>query len=134
VTAAAGGGIDWGTAPQWISGVVSFMAFGVSLRAMSTKASDDKIDALKSDIGDVKASITSLDKRVLSEDARIFERQDEAESRLARLETELQHLPTKDSLHAIEVKLTEQGTMLRALMATLDRLQNHLLAREEGGR
>lgn len=129
-----GGGIEWGSAPQWISGMVALIAFLISVRAMSSKASDDKIDkveqALLAKIGEVKSAVDGLDKREREEGARIFERLDSSETRVAKLEVEIEHMPTKDALHDLDVKITKQSAMLESMLAIVDRLQEHILSRE----
>lgn len=59
---------------------------------------------------------------------------DKAEDRIARLENEFRHLPDRDSVHRMEVSLTElrgelksMGEQLRPVASIADRLQEFLL-------
>ena len=59
---------------------------------------------------------------------------DKAEDRIARLENDFRHLPDRDSVHRMEVSLTElrgelksMGEQLRPVASIADRLQEFLL-------
>ena len=101
--------IDWGTAAQW-AGVVAalFIAIWGAMRQRGEKAIEDMA-------GDLR---------------RIFERLDEADHRISKVEVEIAHVPTKDQLHALDVKITALGATMSSVASTLNRLQEHILERE----
>lgn len=77
------------------------------------------------------------EKAIASLDAKFvvaIEKVDKVEDRTARLENDFRHLPDRDSVHRMEVSLTElrgelksMGEQLRPVAAIADRVQDFLL-------
>ncbi len=83
--------MDWGTAGQW-AGVLT--AIAISIWGAMSKRNEREIQVLRDEIGDLKKDRNDLFKRV-----------DHMGVQLARIEADLEHLPTKDEMHDIEMKV-----------------------------
>lgn len=103
---------DWGNGAQITSAGVAALAFFMSIFAIFRQRGEKDISDLRSD------------------QARIFHRLDEIDQRVAKVEVEIEHVPTKDQLHALDVKITAQGATLTSILSTMNRLQEFFLERE----
>ena len=82
---------DWGPAGQW-AGVLT--AIAISIWGAMSKRNEREIQALRDEIGELKKDRNDLFKRV-----------DHIDVQLARIEADLEHLPTKDEMHDLEMKV-----------------------------
>jgi len=83
--------MDWGTAGQW-AGVIA--AITIAIWGAMSKRNDKQIEGLGKEIGELKSDRSTLFKRV-----------DGIDRQLARVESEIEHLPTKDEMHDLEMKV-----------------------------
>jgi hypothetical protein len=97
--------MDWGTAAQWAAVCTALV---ISIWARLDSKDQKAIDSLTAEIKDQR-----------KDTARLFERVDGQESRLARIETEVEHLPTQKELHALA---TAVATLNATVTAKLDAL------------
>jgi len=81
-------------------------------------------------------ALTKLEEKYSNALAKMDERQDKAESRLAKVEGELQHLPTKEGQHQLEIAMErlagDMKTMTEAMKgtrSTVNRMEVVLLER-----
>jgi hypothetical protein len=103
--------IDLQTIAPWFSGLVALLALGVSLIGGRSKAVADKL---------TRHSIAI----------------DNLETRCTKTEQEIEHLPSKDATHKIELGLVELRAEVRVIAERVepissiaDRLQEFLLER-----
>lgn len=82
----------------------------------------------------LKSPSAKLEKRVETEVGQLDRRMDHVESRTAKIEVELEHMPTRDGAHRLELAVTElNGKMevlherLKPVAAIADRMQDLLL-------
>jgi len=102
-------GIEWGNLAQIGSFGVSALAFLVSSVAFFGKRNDEQITGLKTDI-----------KALRDDDARQFERIDKIEADIAGVKADVRHLPTREEVHRIDVRLSEIGARIEARFEALD--------------
>ncbi|MBY6244122.1 DUF2730 family protein [Methylosinus sp. Sm6] len=95
--------MDWGTAAQW-AGTAAALAIAVWSRF--SNRSDDDVKGMQSDL------------------RRLFERVDGVEVRIGKIEVEVEHLPTKDEVHAIDVKITTLDARVAAMIERVNTLIN----------
>jgi uncharacterized coiled-coil protein SlyX len=115
------GGLEWGTVAQWLGGSASLFAVIISVKAMMSRPHEEKLEAINTKLSDI-------DERIRAEDARLFERLDGLESRLARVEVEIDHLPSKERLHELDKNVARLTSKLDVLVTVFDRLQHYLLS------
>lgn len=99
--AAISNSVDWGTAAQW-AGVMT--AIAIAIWGALSKRDDKRLDGLNGDICELKADRTTL-----------FVRVDKIERDVAVIRSEVEHLPTKEEMHELELKIV----MLNGKMDTL---------------
>jgi predicted nucleic acid-binding Zn-ribbon protein len=104
--------VEWGNVAQFLSAGTAGVALIVSIFSMLRSRGEKDVSELRGDL------------------SRIFERLDETEQRLSKVEVEIEHVPTKDQLHALDVKITAQGATLTSILSTMNRLQEFFLERE----
>jgi hypothetical protein len=107
-----GQGLESGNLSQIFSAGAAVTALVLSFFSIFRQRNDK-------DIGDLRA-----------DQGRIFQRLDEMDQRLSKVEVEIEHVPTKDQLHALDVKITAQGATLTSILSTMNRLQEFFLERE----
>lgn len=106
--------MDWGTAAQW-AGV--FAAIGIAIWAARAKRHDE---ALK----ELSGNVEGCGKKLAAH-----------ETRLAFLETDIKHLPTKDDFHKLQVGMTELSGQMGVIIervgpikAIAERLQDVMMS------
>ena len=83
--------MDWGTAGQW-AGVLA--AITIAIWGAMSKRNEKQIEGLGSDIRELKGDRNTL-----------FKRLDTVERDVAVIRSEVEHLPTKDEMHVLEMKV-----------------------------
>lgn len=105
-------GLEWGNVAQFLSAGAALVALIISIFSIFRQRNEKDVSELRADQG------------------RIFQRLDEIDQRVAKVEVEIEHVPTKDQLHALDVKITAQGATLTSILSTMNRLQEFFLERE----
>ncbi|QGM46722.1 DUF2730 family protein [Methylocystis heyeri] len=102
--------MDVGTGAQWAAVAT---ALGVAIWGAFYRRDQKAIDDLSGEFKEGRKDIT-----------RLFERVDGMESRLARVENEIEHLPTQKELHALATAVaTLQATVTAKLDALIDNVK-----------
>lgn len=113
-------GIEWGNIAQiWAAGISS-LAFIVSMVAMFRQRNDKAIDEIKDDIEGLSTNVGEL-----------YQQDKKLNERMATVETEIKHLPTRDELHRIDTKITAIGATLEARFEALSRQLGTIIAQNE---
>ncbi|MGA8170929.1 MAG: DUF2730 family protein [Methylocystis sp.] len=94
--------IDWGTAGQW-AGVCA--AIVIAVWGAMSKRNEKEIDGLSKALVDVKAGVDKDINELRSDRNKLFGRVDDIDIKLARVESDIEHLPTKDEMHELEMKV-----------------------------
>jgi hypothetical protein len=123
---------EWGTAGQW-AGTAAAIVIAVwgALTRRDQKAFDE-----------LKLSVNEAVRDLRDDDARQFERIDKLESDVSAVQVEIKHLPTRIEFHAVDVKITEIGSVIKARFEALadkidtviqqnERAQDRLAERED---
>lgn len=99
--------MDIGTAAQWGSFVVAFLALAYTINSARSKVSQDQLNK-KASADDVAVMHTRLEV--------IATRLDGVEDRVTRAEGELEHMPDRDTTHRLEMAIAR----LEGRMETMD--------------
>lgn len=114
-------GLEWGTLAQWVGPwITGVIAIIIALRGNSSRRDEKALDGLKEDIDELR-----------KDDARLFERADKIEQRMAAVETEIKHLPTREEMHRIDTKITAIGATLEARFESLSQQLGTIIAQNE---
>lgn len=115
------GGVEWGSIAQWVAPwVSSAAALLIALWAAFSRRDEATLSAIRDDIDELR-----------KDDARLFERVDKVEQRMATVETEIKHLPTREEVHRIDVKITGIAATLEARFESLSRQIDTLISQNE---
>lgn len=93
--------MDWGTAAQWAG---TGTAIVIAVSGGFLRRNDQDVKGMQSDL------------------RRLFERLDNVEVRVGKIEVEVKHMPTKDEVHAIDVKITTLGTRVDSMIERVSTL------------
>ncbi len=102
--------MDWGTAGQWAGVVAAIM---IAIWGASSKRNDKAIEELKDDR------------------TRLFERVDDIERELAGVKSDVRHLPTREEMHDLDIKITRVDSKLDAVLDRLGAMIAQNLRTEE---
>lgn len=132
-----GDGVEWGNGAQVTSAIVAALAFCMSIFAIFRQHNDAAIKDVKASVSKLSDSVDKQFTELRKDDSRGFERIDKLEADLAGVKADVRHLPTADDVHAIDLKLAQQGEMLRSLTeavaniaGTAKMIERSLLERE----
>lgn len=107
-------GIEWGNVAQifgpWIT---SGVAIAIAIWGNYNERDQNALKEIKLDMG------------------RLFERQDKTDQRLAAVEKEIEHLPTRTEVHALAVKVSEIGATINARFQSLGEKLDLVIAQNE---
>jgi hypothetical protein len=95
--------MDWGTAAQWAG---TGTAIVIAVWGGFLRRNDQDVKGMQSDL------------------RRLFERIDVAEVRLGKIEVEVEHLPTKNEVHAIDSKIVGLDARVVAMIDRVNTLIN----------
>lgn len=138
-------GIEWGNLAQifgpWITSAV---AVAIAVWGNYNERDQNALNEIKASVDDLRKENKSENDTIRRDIARLFERQDKTDQRLAAVENEVEHLPTRNELHQLGLKVTEiaatinarfqsLGEKLDLVIAQNERAQDRL-ADKEGGR
>ena len=124
-------GTEWGNGAQILSAAVAAVALIVSIVSILRQRNDKAIEDIKSSQTKMEASFEADMKALREDDGRQFERIDKIEANLARVEADVRHLPTRDEVHRIDVKITEIGTRIEARFEALADKMDLVIAQNE---
>lgn len=93
--------MDWGTAAQWAGTATALV---LAVWGKFSNRNDQDVKGVQSDL------------------RRLFERVDDVEVRIGKIEVEVDHLPTKDEVHAIDSKIMGLSARVEAMIERLNTL------------
>lgn len=105
----------------WFAGAIALAALVYTIIANNSKASSYRLRQIENRI-DAKADKVELES-MRTQVAGCVGRVDIVEDRTTRIETELGHLPDKDSIHTIALQVSEQRSDIRALAQSVDNVR-----------
>jgi outer membrane murein-binding lipoprotein Lpp len=109
--------VDWGTAAQW-AGVIA--ALLIAIWGAMNKRDDKLFEGISTDICELKTDRTTL-----------FVRVDKIERDVAVIRSEVEHLPTKEEMHELELKLVTLGGKMDTLIDKVSTLVAQYARAEE---
>lgn len=121
-------GLEWGTLAQWVGPWIgAAVAIVLALWGKFSRQDEQALSDIKDDIAELRA-----------DDGRLFERVDKVEADIAAVKADVKHLPTREEVHRIDIKVTEIGSAIRNVLDKVEtvinqneRMQDRLIEREE---
>lgn len=114
-------GLEWGTLAQWVGPwVTSAVAILIALWGNFSRRDEQALDGLKNDIEGLSENVGEL-----------YQQDKKLNERMATVENEIKHLPTRDELHRIDTKITAIGATLDARFESISRQIGTLISQNE---
>jgi hypothetical protein len=123
----------------WLSGLSLVIAIGTAFwnffQSPAARLERNTTTALSKLEEDTRGKLTRLETDTTAEVDQLDRRLDAAEARLGKVEVEMQHMPTRDGAHRLELAVSElNGKMsvlderLKPVTAIAERMQEMMLA------
>lgn len=125
-------GIEWGNLAQifgpWIT---SGVAVAIAIWGNFNTRDQNALSEIKDSVDDLRKENKGENDAVRRDISRLFERQDMTDREVAALKKEVEHLPTKNELHEVRLKVTEIGATISARFQSLGEKLDLVIAQNE---
>lgn len=125
-------GIEWGNVAQifgpWIT---SGVAIAIAIWGNYNERDQNALNEIKDSVDVLRRDNKAENQAVRRDMGRLFERQDKTDQKLAAVEKEVEHLPTRNEVHALAVKVTEIGATINARFQSLGEKLDLVIAQNE---
>ncbi len=125
-------GIEWGNVAQifgpWIT---SGVAIAIAIWGNYNERDQNALNEIKDSVDVLRRDNKTENEAVRRDMGRLFERQDKTDQKLAAVEKEVEHLPTRNEVHALAVKVTEIGATINARFQSLGEKLDLVIAQNE---
>lgn len=125
-------GIEWGNVAQifgpWIT---SGVAIAIAIWGNYNERDQNALNEIKDSVEVLRRDNKAENEAVRRDMGRLFERQDKTDQKLAAVEKEVEHLPTRNEVHALAVKVTEIGATINARFQSLGEKLDLVIAQNE---
>lgn len=114
-------GMEWGTLAQWVGPwITSAVALLIAVWGRFSDRDEQALEGIKEDIDGLTTNVGEL-----------YQQDKKLNERMATVETEIKHLPTREELHRIDTKITAIGATLEARFESLSRQLGTIIAQNE---
>ena len=125
-------GIEWGNLAQifgpWITSAV---AVAIAVWGNFNTRDQNALNEIKESVEVLRRDSKAENEAVRRDMGRLFERQDRTDQKLAAVEKEVEHLPTRTEVHALAMKVTEIGATINTRFQSLGEKLDIFIAQNE---